>query len=214
VSVLDPDRQALLAEWEARMRSHSDTRKLEAVEPGRYRYETTQFPYDGELIVLNVAIEDMPAWGEVDARMGVVEVELPDLGPQFMERHGQSYGFWLQRNTLYHDGTTWLSPDEWAEAMQREIPGCFDATNWAWIGILVGIIGLVLFGLRRTNRQVKRSLSAQDEALSQQRVAMEQQRISMERQAQGIQLTERSLALAERQTQILNEILEELRRSA
>lgn len=150
--------------------------------------------------------------------MGVVEVELPNLDARCFERHAQSYGFWAQGNVLYDDGAGWLSQDEWSAKVQEQLPtggfGFLPFLDWTWIVILVGLIALVLVAARRTNRQVKQSLSAQDEALAQQRHAMEQQRLSMERQAHAIQLTEQSLAIAARQTEVLGEILEELRKRA
>lgn len=215
VASLDEERQALLSEWETRLRADAYTTKLEAIEPGRYRFQTTRFPYDGELVVVNVAIEEMAGWGDADATMGVIEVQLPGIDPQFYERHGQSYGFWAQGNLLYHDGEKWLAADEWADVIQNELSGkVLTSINWTWIAILVGFAVFVWLVIRRTNQQIKRSLTGQDEALSQQRVAMEQQRISMERQALAIDLTQRSLALFEKQTQILDEILEELKKSA
>ena len=59
-----PDEASLLRAWETAQRQSPGTEGLERTGDRRYRFKTSRFPFDGELVVLNLLIEPLPLDGE------------------------------------------------------------------------------------------------------------------------------------------------------
>lgn len=211
-----PDRESLISAWEALQRKDPQVIAFEKLEPGLYRFQTSRFPFDGKLRVLNVAIDELDGFPDENGgfALGVVEIELLDLPEDFLAKYAQSYGFWYRTNTLYfaRQSGRWLSVNEWQETFARQYRGwlrCLGigGTNWIWWIVLGVFLAFAAILARRTQRQMNRAMAAQDQAISDQKQALE-------RQAYAVQLSEQSLRLGERQNALLEDILAELKKSA
>ncbi len=216
-------RESVLEAWEQVQAADTQTLRFEEVGEKRYRFKTERFPYDGELHVVNVAIDDLGAieFEEEPSRIAIVEVELVDMPREYRERHIQSIGMWERNNTLYYDAETetWLSFGEWRDALAAKYPSnyggggtgwlwtCAQYSNWIFIGgltVLVIILGLVA---RQASKQIQKTMAAQDKV-------MKEHEEAIRRQEEAIQLTKSALAANQQSVQLLGSILEELKRSA
>lgn len=195
----------LLAAWEEQLRADPRTVHLEEIGPGRYRYATRLFPFDGELQVLATAVDDRSgAMGGYD--MGVVETELVGVSDDFRRRYGRSLAIWEQRHMLYRgDDGEWVDQAGLQELLQDQYvdwnwiaPGWLAfLSTWLWPLILIVAIVAVVIVMRKAMRQVDRQAGVQDRALEQGDRSME--------------LSEESLAISRDSNRVLHEILEELR---
>ncbi len=188
-----PDEASLLMAWEAAQRGDSKTELFDRVAPGRYRFKTARFPYDGELLVSNLSIDEM---GYENWIMGVVEVELPGADEAFLRTHGYSFGAWQRDNVLYYDMDRgiWIAADEWQKRLRKAATteGTSEVLEvlrggGTYIAMLVVLVIVLLFVARKASRQynkamakqeegldgVKRSLRIQEEALAGQRESLD-----------------------------------------
>jgi hypothetical protein len=78
---------------EAAQRESPGTERLERTGDRRYRFKTRRFPFDGELVVLNLLIERLPL-DEEPGYTGTVEVELAGLPDDVRSRYVQSFARW------------------------------------------------------------------------------------------------------------------------
>ena len=211
-----PTRESALESWERVQRSDPQVTRFEKIGDRRYSFATKRFPYDGELQVVNVAIDDLglDADDVVGSRIAIVEVELVGLSDELRRRHIQSIGLWERNNTLYYDVETnsWLSFSEWQQAMSESYSSynwfsCFSLGSWSWMLLLLLLFVIVVGISRKANRQIDRTMSAQDRILQDHSKAVL-------RQEEAIQLTKEAAAATEQTNQILSEILDELRKSA
>ena len=199
-------RDALLAAWERAQQDEPNVEILEQLGPGLYRFKTTWFPFDGQLRVLNVSIDQREAFNEYDYPTGVVEVELVDMPEDFWQKHSHSVGLWMQTNSLFFDtqNDRWLTNREWQAQLNEEMPygygGLVKWANWIWLGVPILLILLLLGVIRKTHGQFKKAMSAQDEAMAGQRTALEQ--------------SSQALALSKSTNRLLEEILQELKRAS
>lgn len=150
-----PSKESLLAAWEKVQRDDPYTVTFAKSEKKDvYNFETTIFPYKGQIKVLNLLIEKKPAfyYGEFRSYneelpegdyIGLVEIELADLGKEFVEKHRYSYSTWDQRNGFYYNAETnkWYTEAQWsahkAALKAREVPAsassggsCSDRSAW------------------------------------------------------------------------------------
>ena len=88
-----PDEASLLLAWETAQRQSPGTEVLERTGDRRYRFKTSRFPFDGELVVLNLLIEPLPVDGEPGYN-GTVEVDLVGLPDDVRSRYVQSFARW------------------------------------------------------------------------------------------------------------------------
>ena len=187
------DEASLIAAWEEAVIGDPETLVLEPLGDNRYHFETMRFPYNGELRVLNTSIDR--AAGALDYPMGVVEVELTDADEGFLQRHAMSYGQWAQNNILFYDQANgrWLTTWELDDVMYAggcDVPwySSLLAENFFWLVFLLVFVLMLIFAIRKSSRQMKKAMSAQDQALSDNRELLELAR-------QGKALQEEALAV-------------------
>ena len=209
-------RESALEAWEEVQQSDPQVTAFEKLGDRRYHFATERFPYDGDLQVVNVAIDDLgpdpeEAFGN---RIAIVEVELVDMSDEIHRRHIQSIGLWERNNTLYFDKETksWLSFSEWQQTFTDSYApfgwiSCFTWSSWGWLFPLVLLAAVVAGVARKATRQIDRTMSAQD------RILQDHER-AVKRQEEAIQLTKEAVVSSQQTNQLLGEILEELRKSA
>jgi hypothetical protein len=198
----EPTEASLLAAWEAAQRADAKTVAFERLGDGRYRFETTRFPFKGELAVLTVNLEDVDLPGDEDAVMGALEIELVGAPADLTAKHAVSYGSWHAGNVMYfdRDGGRWITGKEWQRALQKRYTpwsGLLSLGNILFIGLLVLMITVLLRTSRKAGTQMKTAMSAQERALADQQ--------------ESLAMMRRSLELAEESTRLLREIRDELK---
>lgn len=195
---------SLIDAWEKAQRADPTCRLLEKVSDNRYRYATTRFPYEGELVLLNTVLDD--GMEEVDEDgwiVGTVEVELVGLPADFPVRYSRSYGSWMQSHTLYFDRELgrWLTSGEFrgrlAARVRRQTGALSVLGNALWILIPVALVAFLWFAGRKASRQVNTAQALQERAMAEQQV--------------GLRLAQRAVELNEEANRLLAEIRDLLR---
>lgn len=206
--------EAFLQAWESTQKNDPKTVVFEKKSPRLYRFKTTRFPFDGELKVLNVTVNegfgddaDLPAVG----KYGFAEVELVGWSKEDTIRYAQSYALWTQTHTLYHDakGNRWLPTVEYFKSVRNNAGGAVRRSGWAtastylnylWILLLVYFMGVLFVSgkrVRRNFKQIEESIQ-----LSRRSVALQEEAVPKQR------------ALLEETNRLLKEILESLKKGS
>ena len=181
-----PTKESLLAAWESLQKNDPETVTFEKLAEKHYRYKTNRLPFDGELKVHNLIVENRGGELYEDMIWGIVELELLNLPEDFQRNHLYSYAKWQQNNTLFFDNDTqeWLPTEKFAAKQSKEFKS--DANTWSlvsWI-IPIAMFAFVLFLYSSMGKLRKKS------------------EINMQK----------SFAMAEETNRLLKEILEELRK--
>lgn len=91
----------LIAAWEQEQKSDPTTIKFEKTKDRQYHFSTKRFPFDGELLVRNVVLENYPGVNQDGISTGTVEVELQGVTDDFHRTFATSYANWSTGNTLF-----------------------------------------------------------------------------------------------------------------
>jgi uncharacterized membrane protein len=197
---LPPDEASLLRAWEDAQRRSPGTEALERRSDRRYHFKTSRFPFDGELVVLNLLIEPLPLDDE-PGYTGTVEVELVGLPDDVRSRYVQSFARWQAGHTLFYDRGRgeWVTAEAWREAQMRHLRGAFGAqpglwgflsANLLWVLFLVLLLVFLVPASRRANRQMKAALEAQQKVQADHQLSLEMARRSIELNEQANRLLE------------------------
>jgi hypothetical protein len=165
-----PSKESLIQAWEKIQKSDPETVVFEKIADNSYKFKTNRFPFDGELRILNVAIDDRLAGSEFGIKMGIIEHELVGLSDEDIKKYEHSYSIWKANNTLYYDSDTnaWQSLREnqakmiakarneygdeeflggasrrrntWAESLITWLPVLFIIGMWIWLIKKMGLM--------------------------------------------------------------------------
>ena len=97
-----PSEESLIKAWEGFQKEDPKTIIFEKISKNHYRFKTERFPFDGELKILNLTVDEQTSSFEGGFVLGVVEVELINLPKDFLEKYSYSYSAWIQDNILYY----------------------------------------------------------------------------------------------------------------
>jgi hypothetical protein len=194
-----PDEASLLTAWEAAQRGTPGT-VLERTSDRHYRFKTSRFPFDGELVVLNLLVERLPL-DEEPGYTGTVEVELVGLPDDVRTRYVQSFARWQAGHTLFYDHGRgeWLTAEAWREARMKQLRGAVGAgtglwgllsANLFWILFLVLLVVFLVHASRKATRQMKSALEVQKKAMDDQQLSLDMARRSLELNEQANRLLE------------------------
>lgn len=193
---------SLITAWETVQKNHPKTQAFEKIEDGLYRFHTTRFPFEGQLRVLNLAIDEQAFGMPGVPTMGAVEVELVGAPDDFTTKHTHSYSMWEQDNLLYYNARTrlWVPMRQYDYSPQPD-QASFNLcrvlnTDSFWLIFLLILLVPVLLLTRKASRQMKSAMAAQDKALSE--------------QERAIKLTERAVQISEDSNQLLRQIRDAL----
>jgi hypothetical protein len=200
----------LISVWEQAQESDPATIKFEKARDREYHFATKRFPFDGYLLVRNVAIEDFSAVNRDGISMGTVEVELQGTNEEFHRTFARSYAQWNLSNTLYWDPEKeqWLTSEKYFQGVRGRIPtqAVLPALlGFGWLGVLVVIFGFLFFSLWRYNSRIK-VINQRSERMTQ---ISERNGQIAERNAQII---EQGLKLQQENAKVFQEILAELKK--
>jgi len=181
----------LIAAWAQKQKSDPTTIKFEKTKDRQYHFATKRFPFDGELLVRNVVLEDYPGVNQDGISTGTVEVELQGVNEEFHRTFAASYGKWISGNTLYWDPKQqhWLTSEQYFQQVRERIPKQIAwpaLVSFGWSGILLAIFVGLFFVIWRSNKRVK---------------------VLTQRGERSLQLSERNAQLAERNAQIFEQTL-------
>ena len=121
-----PTKESFIAAWEVQQRKLPTTLLLEKKADNVYLYETTIFPFKGEIRILNVVIDkEIRYYADYDLNYedivrGVLEYELVGLSREDMhKKYPHSSSLWDSHNYLFFSNETkrWLSPKEMGEVV-------------------------------------------------------------------------------------------------
>jgi hypothetical protein len=195
-----PDRDGLLAAWEASVRDDPATLRFDPLGDGRYRYVTERFPFDGTLEVTEVVIDDRGADGPFGVVTGHVAVQLEGVDDDFRRRHATSLGVWQSGHTMMWDpdGEGWIPASEWSARVQERYGGWWTGwlPNLLWLAVPAAVLLILWLLSRRANRQMH-------DAMAQQQQAIEQQERAMQMHAEGLELAREANRLLARIVDVL-----------
>lgn len=193
-----PTEKSLIETWEDFQKEDPKTIIFEKISGKRYHFKTERFPFDGELKILNLTVDEQTSSFEGGFILGVVEVELVDLPKDFLEKYSYSYSAWIQDNILYYDTgeEKWLSDDEYYGKMKEKIPTSFlfDILNYLPFLFLFFIIVILIIAFNVQQKNKRYLEHAYDLSEKQ------------------MQLIEKSHKLAQKSNKLLAEILKELKK--
>jgi hypothetical protein len=203
---------SLIAVWELAQKSDPNTTKFEKIKERQYHFATKRFPFDGDLFVRNVVVEDFSAINQDGISMGTVEVELQGVAEDFHRTFARSYAQWNMSNTLYWDPRTqqWQTSEQYFQKVRARIPrqAAWPALlSFGWLGALVVIVAALFFSLLRYNSKI-RVINQRSERTLQ--ISERNSQIA-ERNAQ---IFEESLKLQKENARVFQEILEELKKGS
>jgi len=193
-----PTKESLITAWENQQKTDPNTLAFEEISPNIYRFKTERFPFEGELRILNITVDEQMSGFEGGFTMGIVEIELIDLPEDFLEKYSYSYSAWSQSNILYYDqeNEKWLSAKEYYTKAQENVPsGVFiDIFNYLPLLFLFLfiIILIIVYNIQRKNRKYLdfvRELSQKE-----------------------TELAEKTFKLSKNSNKLLNDILKELKK--
>jgi len=194
--------ESLLKAWEEVQKNDSKISIFEKLAEKRYKFKSEHFPFDGELLVLNLTVDDRWNYSEYSSTMGVVEVELVDLPGDFMKKHAYSYSIWAQNNMLYFNKKTqkWMSSKAYLKQTQKQIGrgplSLFtDLYTFGPFILLVVVLAYILISNSRIQHRNKKYA--------------DYIQVSTDKSLEAIQ---KSLVLGQKSTVILEQILEELKK--
>ncbi len=209
-----PDKGSLLAAWENAQKADPRNEAFEKTGEDSYRFKTRHFPYQGQLRVIDLVVEENTVELEGFTATGRVEVELPDLPPDFYQRHAASFGVWSRGNSFAWDakGRRWAGMEEFSRAMARKYRCGSGSTvlsilgaTWPFLLLLLFLLVLLPLSMRRYRRAVDRSLAGQEKSLARQEESMAKLEESLENGRRGLSQQQEMIRL-------LGEILAELKR--
>jgi hypothetical protein len=194
-----PTEESLIQAWENIQKKDPKTVVFEYLSPGSYRFKTERFPFDGELKILNVTVDERMESYDYGFIMGVVEVELVDLPEDFLDKYSYSYSTWIQNNMLYYDeeNEKWLSAKEYYGQIKEKIPSAciMDVLNYAPSVIFFFFILVLLIIVFVIQRKNKRYLD-----------------FAQDLNKRQMEILEESHRLAKKNHKVLTEILKELKK--
>jgi hypothetical protein len=202
--------EGLLAVWEQAQKNDLSTVKFEKVKDRQYHFATKRFPFDGDLLVRNVVIEDFSAVNQNGISMGTVEVELQGVTDDFHRTFARSYAQWNMSNTLHWDpkAQQWLTSEKYFQQVRARFPAQAiwpTLMGFGWHGILVLIFAFLFFSLWRYNSKIKAITQRSERTLQ----ISERNGQIAERNAQ---IFEQSLKLQQENAKVFQEILAELKK--
>jgi hypothetical protein len=203
----------LIAAWEQAQKADPSTTKFEKIKDRDYHFATKRFPFDGELLVRNVVMEDFPGLSQDGNSIGTLEVELQGTTDDFHRTFARSYAQWNMSNTLYWDPKTtqWQTSERYLQEARGRIPmqvGIWPALlglGWLGVFVFVFVFGLLFFRFWQYNSRMK-LINQRGERVLQ---ISEQNGKIAERNAQII---EQGLKIQQENAKIFQEILEELKK--
>lgn len=188
----EPTEAGLLSAWEARQQADPKVTLIEKIGEKEYRYETTYFPYSGKLIVTDVVIDD--SGSAYSHAMGFVQVKLPDMDESQLTDFAYAFSIWQRTNTLYWDkaASEWIT---WNESQARwqdtERPGRPGFDNEFQLLLILVLLIVVLWVMRKAKFNMKQSLDSQQQALAGQQQALAMMKRSLELQEETNRLLKR-----------------------
>lgn len=103
--------------WEEHIKSLPTTVKFENTDQKNiYSFETTLFPFNGQLKLLNVIIREQSFFDEKDTQNGIAEIELLDIPDDFFKNREQTEMLWKQEHVLFFipkPDSKWVTQEEW-----------------------------------------------------------------------------------------------------
>jgi hypothetical protein len=204
-----PSEESLLEAWENLQRSDPKTVVFEKIKERNYRFKTERFPFDGELKVLEVIVDDnySDMTGTIN---GIVNVKLVGLDRDTISEYSYGYGRWEQNNYLVYDieAKEWISSIEYtkrasSEAMQYQSQdSLFKTFDYALLILLVVgfVIILIIYWLymRKHSNQLKDNKKYMETSL-----ALNEKSLRISEEAHNIN---------KESNELLKDILEELKR--
>lgn len=185
----EPTEESLLAAWESAQRADPEVQTLEATGDRRYRFETSHFNYTGPLEVTDVVVDHVP--GDQANAIGYIQVVLPELSDETMQRRAHSYSRWNRSHTLYwsSDDEQWLTANRWSERIRHDYSGpSYWGLTRPLLIFLVAIALLYWFSNRHAKKHMADAMKSQEESLHQQNEAMELTREALKRQKESNEL--------------------------
>ena len=190
---------ALISAWEQEQKADPGTVKFEKLADRKYHFATKRFPFDGELLVRNISIQELGGEDGIGApSSGTVEVELQNVKESFYRTYAVSYGNWTARNNFFWDAKSqrWLTAEQRLKQFREIFPR--SRSFWpilltqGWLVILLLPLVALLFLVIRYNRRWKEITTRYNRSLA-----------LTER---AIQLSERNVQLQEEHAKLLQEI--------
>lgn len=162
------DKENFLVAWENLQKSHSEVELFEKTSDKHYKIKFVNIPFEGELVVLAIGVEDMNYYSRNNPylKSAYIEIELKGASDSMLKKYSRTYASWADGNTLYLNGLTnqWLTRTVFAKNQITQ----FDENKFKdqYKNYVIGfLLFYFLFVHIRHNRRVKESINRQVEAM-------------------------------------------------
>jgi hypothetical protein len=198
-----PTGESLIQAWEKIQKSDPKVLNLEKLGDNHYKFKTDHFPFDGELRIKGVIMDDVGTKHDTEFIFGTIQTELIGLPVNILHQYSYNYSTWSRNNTLYYDKKdgNWISSKQFQDAMTNR-PAKRYQSNWgisdlAIIALAVVGIIIILRIFQKNKAYMKTALKKQDEGLVKYDLAVQQ--------------SEKTLQQGEETNKLLKDILEVLK---
>jgi len=214
-----PGRAGLIKAWEAAMGRDGT---LAAQPDGSYRYHNEAIGYDGAVHIVSAIVrtDGFEEIGQADmTAMGTVDFDLVDMPERPKDSMASGLMMWkAERQSFIYDDKpqAWQTASEWAKSHYEHADGVgYPHPSLRWVLdylIPAGLVALLVFLFLWLSRAQRQSKSTMKDASEINRVARENVERAAKLQDEQKARMEESLALARRNTELLESILDELRK--
>lgn len=198
-----PTGESLIQAWEKIQKSDPKVLKLEKLGDNHYTFKTDRFPFDGELRIKGVIMDDVGTKHATDFIFGTIQTELIGLPSNYLQQYSYNYSTWARNNTLYYDKKlgSWISFKQFQDVMTNKTAKLYKC-NWGmsdYAMIVLAVVGIVIILriFQKNKTYMKTALQKQEEGIARFDVAVRQ--------------SEKGLQLNEETNKLLREILEVLK---
>ena len=217
-AVAEPDRESLLAAWEAHMAALPGTAEFEVLDHGQYRLNDADLPYDGGLKVVGALVRAAESTGfDTDfTHFGMVDMELTDLPAERLA--SQSYYYWLaDRQSLYFSATdqAWVSAAAYQAAIAEQYTPDMSFGMLSFMlnyGVWVLLLSLLAYVFYVGNRQTKKARALMDDTEAINRKASENLDRSERMQDEVLSIARETRDLHAENNALLRKMLDALNR--
>lgn len=209
----DASEESLIRAWAAQQESDPKNQVFEKIAPRRYRFQTSHFPFAGELRIINVIIQEYPGGNMEGWQTGTLEVELLDLPDDFEKKHSRSYSVWEGNNQLHYnpERKEWISSMEFMKELNKRMSGLpwpLTLLNNSSVITSIVILALLFVLSRKAQKRIDKSIERADKRIDK---SMAAQETINERSKRSLQLSENALKLQAECNRLLAEILQVLK---
>lgn len=169
----DFSKESFINAWQSKQLAGKHIESLTEKDIDLFEVKFSKLPYEGELKILSVELEE---FNDIDGEIGgygFAEIDLVDAPNDFITKYENTFYKWKESNTLYFNKVsgTWITAEDYRSHLkdqpQQNINWLWSILNY-WDLILAFILFYFVISQFTNNRKINKSLEIQQQALEHQ----------------------------------------------